>query len=46
YYAEFNDPSYAIEYEKQLKGKVRAKKTALIEAENPTWSDLAADWFD
>jgi putative endonuclease len=33
----------AIAREKQIKGWTRAKKIALIEAENPTWEDLAAD---
>ena len=33
----------AIEREKTLKGKTRAKKIALIEEQNPTWSDLSPD---
>jgi putative endonuclease len=33
----------AIVREKQLKGWVRRRKIALIEAENPTWRDLAHD---
>jgi putative endonuclease len=36
----------AIGREKALKGKSRAKKTRLIETENPRWNDLAWDWFD
>jgi len=35
----------AIAREKQLKGWRREKKITLIEASNPTWDDLAADWF-
>jgi len=35
----------AIAREKQLKGWKRAKKNTLIERMNPTWSDLAEDWF-
>jgi len=36
----------AIRREKQLKGWMRKRKIALIEAVNPTWEDLAADWFN
>jgi predicted GIY-YIG superfamily endonuclease len=40
-YFEFHpDMPSAIAREKQLKGISRAKKLALIEAENPTWRDL------
>ena len=28
--------------EKQLKGKTRAKKSALVESKNPSWSDLSS----
>jgi putative endonuclease len=35
----------AIEGEKKIKGWSRAKKIALIEANNPQWKDLAHDWF-
>ena len=45
YFEEFGDIRDAIEREKQLKGFRRAKKVALIEAENPHWEDLAAGWF-
>ena len=31
--------------EKQIKGWVRRKKTALIAEANPQWADLAADWY-
>jgi len=34
----------AIAREKQLKRWRREKKVWLIERENPTWEDLAADW--
>jgi putative endonuclease len=34
-----------ISREKELKAWRRSKKVALIEAANPTWEDLAADWF-
>ena len=37
----------AIRREKQLKNWRRAWKIELIEADNPTWRDLAEDWgFD
>jgi len=28
-----------------LKGWIRAKKIALIEKSNPTWSDLSKGWY-
>jgi putative endonuclease len=34
----------AIAREKQLKGWRRTKKLALIEKQNPTWTDLSEDW--
>jgi putative endonuclease len=40
----FNDVCDAITREKMIKGWSRAKKIALIEAENPRWNNiLAAD---
>ncbi len=33
-----------IAREKQIKGWGRARKVALIEAENPKWWDLSRDW--
>jgi putative endonuclease len=41
-----NTPQDAIAREKQIKGWARAKKVALIETANPTWDDLAKDWFE
>ena len=35
----------AIAREKQIKGWRRARKIALIEQDNPSWHDLAVDWF-
>ncbi len=43
YYEEFQDIRDAIAREKQIKGWVRAKKIALIEAFNPEWKDLSSD---
>ena len=34
----------AIAREKQIKAWTRAKRIALIEAENPEWADLASGW--
>jgi putative endonuclease len=45
YFEETDDIVSAIAREKQLKVRTRAKKIALIEAANPEWKDLAADWY-
>lgn len=44
YYAYTNDVYSAISREKQLKKWTRAKKNALISANNPQWIDLSAEW--
>jgi len=41
----FATPGVAIAREKQLKNWTRAKKIRLIESLNPTWEDLAAEWY-
>jgi putative endonuclease len=41
----FDSAAEAIWFEKHLKGLSRAKKIALIEAENPDWGDLSEPWF-
>ena len=46
YYETFKYVNNAIAREKIIKGWPRRKKIALIEAENPTWEDLSAAWFD
>ncbi|HVN29648.1 MAG TPA: GIY-YIG nuclease family protein [Candidatus Binataceae bacterium] len=46
YFEQFDSPSEAIAREKEIKGWLRRKKIALIEAENPKWSDLSREWFD
>ena len=46
YYEEGNDINMAIAREKQIKGWLRAKKIALIEAKNPEWKDLSFEWYD
>ena len=40
YFEHTNDVNAAITREKQIKGWVREKKAALIEAQNPQWVDL------
>ncbi len=44
YFEVFTNIRSAIDREKQLKGWTRAKKLALIEAQNPWWHDLSAEW--
>ena len=46
YFEEFSDVRTAIMREKEIKGWVRAKKNKLINSMNPTWDDLAKDWFE
>ncbi len=43
YYEEGEDIYSAISREKQIKGKLRKKKIALIEIVNPKWRDLYLD---
>jgi putative endonuclease len=45
WFERFTEVDHAIAREKQLKGWRRAKKTALIEANNPTWVDLSEGWY-
>jgi len=45
YFERFQYVRNAIRREEQLKGWLRKRKIALIESVNPTWEDLAADWF-
>ena len=44
YFERFMNSANAVARERQLKGWTRAKKIALIEAINPAWEDLSADW--
>jgi len=44
YYEATDDIGAAIEREKQIKGWLRRKKIALIDAVNPEWRDLSVDW--
>jgi putative endonuclease len=44
YFEHFQYVNNAIARERELKDWNRAKKVEMIEAKNPTWEDLAADW--
>jgi putative endonuclease len=44
YYEAFRYVNHAIARETQIKKWRREKRIALIEAMNPAWEDLAADW--
>jgi putative endonuclease len=44
YYETFRYVNHALARETEIKKWRREKKVALIEAQNPTWKDLAADW--
>jgi putative endonuclease len=43
YFEEHRDITAAIDREKEIKGWLRIKKTALIRASNPLWKNLAED---
>ncbi|HEV2175598.1 MAG TPA: GIY-YIG nuclease family protein [Terriglobia bacterium] len=45
YFELFSDIRAAIQREKQIKGWLRAKKVALIIANNPAWKDLSEGWY-
>ena len=45
YFEHFEDISDAIARKKEIKGWVRRKKIALIETQNPKWSDLSRQLF-
>jgi len=45
HFETFGDIRDAIQREKQIKGWLRAKKVALIAANNPAWRDLSEGWF-
>ncbi len=45
YFENYDDMRVAINREKQLKRWSRKKKLFLIEKLNPTWIDLAEEWY-
>jgi putative endonuclease len=45
YFETFRHVRGAIAREKQIKSWTREKRAELIQSTNPTWVDLAADWF-
>jgi len=45
YFEMTTDVKVALSREKQIKGWLRSKKISLIEAVNPGWKDLSAEWF-
>lgn len=45
HYEVFGDIRLAIAREKEIKAWRREKKVWLIQERNPTWADLATDWF-
>ncbi|HEX3662784.1 MAG TPA: hypothetical protein VHU89_15210 [Acidobacteriaceae bacterium] len=46
WFERHGDVRRAIAREKELKGRRREKKVALIEAANPVWQDLSRYWYD
>jgi len=45
YWEKHGDIRRAIAREKEIKGWSRAKRVALIESQNPKWTDLAERYF-
>jgi putative endonuclease len=45
FFESFDDVANAIDREKQLKRWNRTKKDWLISLKNPTWEDLASEWY-
>lgn len=44
YYEEYADANEAIRREKAIKVKLRSKKIALVNSQNPNWIDLSKSW--
>ena len=44
HFEETTDVQAALTREKQIKSWTRARKLQLIDADNPEWKDLSADW--
>jgi putative endonuclease len=45
HFEQCSDVRAAIQREKQIEGWLRAKKVALIVANNPAWRDLTEGWY-
>ncbi len=45
HFEEFSDIRDAIAREKEIKGWKRSRKISLVAGRNPTWEDLAENWF-
>ena len=45
HFEKFRDVRDTIDREKVIKGWLRSRKIALIEAGNLTWSDLSSGWY-
>src|SRR5260370_756722 len=45
HFERFDSVIDAIAREKEIKGWRREKKNKLVESMNPSWKDLAADWY-
>jgi len=45
YFEVYDDVRRAIEREKEIKAWRREKKLELVESVNPTWHDLAKEWY-
>jgi putative endonuclease len=45
YFEEYDEVEQLIAREAQVKGWTRAKKDELVNRVNPSWADLAADWY-
>ena len=45
YWEKYKNVRTAIAREKQIKGWRRIRKIQLIVSMNPTWKDLAEDWY-
>jgi putative endonuclease len=45
HFETFRDIRAAIRREKEIKGRLRRRKVALVVSHNPTWRDLSQGWF-
>ena len=46
YFERFENVHRAIGREKEIKGRLRVKKVALIVWVNPAWRDVSAQWYE